>query len=344
MTRIGLIARADSRGLGIQTKAFHDQMRPAKTLVVDCPSAQPLPIRRDWYPDATWVHGIPNADDFHRFLDGVDVVYTAETGYGQALWDVSEQCGVATVLHANFEFLNRQDRPTVWAAPSLWNINQWPDGTVHLPVPIELERFPTYEPPQTANRLLHIVGRPTVDGSTDLYRNGTLDLLLSLEHVTATVTVTIRCQQDGYVGKLIHDNNIRTPDNVTLRIESGDTPNYWDNYSGQHALILPRRFGGLCLPANEALGAGIPVIMPDINPNNLWLPQEWLTPATYVGEFRAKQLIQTWRTYPAQLAAKIDQLATDQDFYALALTKVQRLRESLSWNTLRHKYEQVLAG
>lgn len=342
--RIGLIARADSRGLGVQTKAFYDQMRPAKTLVVDCPSMQPLPIRRDWYPDGTWVHGIPSLNNLVAFCDGLDVIYTAETGYNRDLWSVAEGHGVPTVLAANFEFLDRSDRPTVWAAPSLWNINQWPDGTIHLPVPIELERFTLTEPSETATRLLHIVGRPTVDGSTDLYRNGTIDLLLSLEHVTATVTVTIRCQQDGYVGKLIADNNIRTPNNVTLRIESGDTPNYWDNYTNQDALILPRRFGGLCLPANEALGAGIPVIMPDINPNNLWLPAEWLVPATYVGEFRAKQQIQTWRTYPAQLAAKIDQLASDADFYALALTKVQRLRDSLSWNTLRPKYEQVLAG
>ena len=82
--RIGLIARADSRGLGIQTKAFHDNMHPAKTLVVCASatkdiSAQPLPIRTDWYPDARAIRGLPGAPDLDRFLDGVDAVYTAET-------------------------------------------------------------------------------------------------------------------------------------------------------------------------------------------------------------------------------------------------------------------------
>lgn len=337
--RIGLIARADSRGLGIQTKAFHDQMHPAKTLVVDCPSAMPLPIRRDWYPNASWVNGLPGPADFRTWLDGLDTVYTAETGYSPALWTEARRAGVRTVLHANYEFLNRSDRPTVWAAPSLWNIDQWPAGTIHLPVPIETERFTHTELPSVATNLLHIIGRPAIHD-----RNGTIDLLTALQHVTATITVTITCQQSGYVGGLINTHGIRTPGNVTLRIESRDTQNYWDNYRGQHALILPRRFGGLCLPALEALGAHIPVVMPDIAPNNLWLPAEWLTHATYAGEFRAHQRITYYRSDPYALAAKIDQLATDATFYTTAKQAASRLRDRNSWATLKTEYEKTLNG
>lgn len=340
MTRIGLIARADSRGLGIQTKAFHDNMQPAKTLVVDCPSMQPLPIRYDWYPNATWVHGLPTPSDLAAFSDGLDVIYTAETGYSPTLWDLNTK----TVLHANYEFLNPHDRPTVWAAPSLWNITRWPTGTIQLPVPIETSRFPTFDPPRTATRLLHIVGRPTMDGPRDLHRNGTIDLLNSLQYVASTVTVTLRCQQPGYIAGLISDHNINPQPNVTLRIESGDTQNYWDNYHNQHALILPRRFGGLCLPANEALGAGIPVIMTDIDPNNTWLPQEWLTPAHHEGRFRAKQWVDVHKADPRELAAIIDRIATDSTFYRNATTTAANLREALSWEVLKPRYEKVLAG
>jgi glycosyltransferase involved in cell wall biosynthesis len=34
-------------------------------------------------------------------------------------------------------------------------------------------------------------------------------------------------------------------------------------YEGFDALIMPRRYGGLCLPMNEALTSGLPVIMSD---------------------------------------------------------------------------------
>lgn len=334
---LGLIARADARGLGIQTKSFHDQMCPAKTLVVDCHSAMPLRKHPDWYPDARWTSGLPTVEDYEWLLDGVTAVYTAETGYGD-LWGLAEARGVKTVLHANWEFLNRRDRPTVWAAPSMWCFDQWPQGSVFLPVPIGTEHFPHREPSVTASRFLHVVGRPAVHD-----RNGTTDLLRALQFVTSPITVTITCQQSGHVGALVNDHQFAIPPNVTLDIRSGDTEHYWDNYQDQDALILPRRFGGLCLPANEAIGAGIPVVMPDIHPNNLWLPASWLTKAEYAGEFRAHQHITYHRSDPVALAAKIDQLATNPDFYAGAVHEAARLRTELSWDTLKPSYLELLS-
>jgi glycosyltransferase involved in cell wall biosynthesis len=335
---LALIARADNRGLGQQTWAVHRNLRPAKTLVVNCHSAQPLKLRLERFPNALVVDGLPSQDDFRELLHGVTCLYTAETGYSPELWDEAEQRGIRTVLHANYEFLDERDRPTVWAAPSLWNFDRWPAGTVHLPVPIETDRFPITDKPSTARRFLHVVGRPAIHD-----RNGTLDLLLALRHVKSTISVTVTCQHPGYVGGLINDHSIHTPGNVTLTVEPGDTENYWDNYTGYDALILPRRFGGLCLPANEAIGAGMPVIMPDTNPNDTWLPPEWLVRSTHAGEFRAKQHITYVRTDPQVLAEKIDQLAQDPEFYGLAVTKALTLRDKYSWETLTPMYEQVLS-
>jgi len=122
--RLGLIARADSRGLGIQCLGVARNLNPTKVMVVDCPSAKPLPIRRDWYPDAQWVHGLPTPQDFERFCDGLSVVYTAETSYGQSFWNIAEHAGVKTVLAANYEFLDLQDRPSLWAMPSMWHFHE----------------------------------------------------------------------------------------------------------------------------------------------------------------------------------------------------------------------------
>jgi glycosyltransferase involved in cell wall biosynthesis len=335
--RLGLIARADNRGLGQQTWAVQRNLHPAKTMVVDCPSMQPLQLHTERFPGAHIVRGLPTEVDYAQFLDGLDVVYTAETGYGD-LWSIANRMGVRSVLHANYEFLDLRDQPTVWAAPSLWNFDRWPAGTTHLPVPIETDRFTITEKPLTASRFLHIVGRPAIHD-----RNGTLDLLQALQHVTAPITVTVTCQQPGYVSSLIREHNIHTPNNVTLVVNSADRDNYWTIYDNQHAMILPRRFGGLCLPANEAIGAGIPVIMPNIDPNNLWLCKAWLTEAIHAGEFSAKQHIQFYRTDPQVLAAKIDQLALDEDFYGHSVYMARNLRKALSWETLTPRYLEVFA-
>ncbi len=336
--RIGLIARADSRGLGIQTKSFHDEMRPAKTMVIDCPSQKPLPVRRDWYPDATWIHGLPRAMDFRSWLPGLDVVYTAETGYARCLWDIAREMRVRTVLHANYEFLDRRDEPSRWAAPSQWHIGEFPHGTVHLPVPIRVAAPVDFHGAGSATRFLHVVGRPAVHD-----RNGTLDLLRALPHVTAEVTVTVRCQEPGYVSGLIREHRIHTPGNVTLVVDVGDVPDNTDLYVEQDVLVMPRRFGGLCLPANEALGAGMPVIMPDISPNNTWLPPEWLVPATWRLEFNAKTRVAVYETQQHALAAKIDQMATDTGFYTKAALRAREIADSLSWDALRPAYLAALA-
>jgi glycosyltransferase involved in cell wall biosynthesis len=334
---LGLIARADNRGLGQQTWAVQRNLKPAKTMVVDCDSAQPLDLHLERFPNAYIVRGLPSAYEYQHFLDGLDAVYTAETGYGD-LWTHANKAGVKTVLHANYEFLDPRDQPSVWAAPSPWHLDRFPAGAQHLPVPIELDRFPVTEKPLRASRFLHVVGRPAIHD-----RNGTLDLLQALQHVTATITMTVTCQLPGYVGSLIHDHNIHTPDNVTLILDSVDRDFYWTAYQHQDALILPRRFGGLCLPANEAIGAGIPVIMPDIDPNNTWLPAEWLTESMLAGDFRAKQHIFWYRSDPRVLAAKIDQLALDNDFYVRACAKAHVIRQQLSWENLTPVYEEIFS-
>lgn len=343
--RLGLIARADSRGLGIQCKAFHDNMHPAKTMVIDCPSAKPLPLRRDWYPDATWINGLPTRGDFREWLQDLDVVYTAETAYGPHLWSEADRAGVKTVLHANYEFLNRDDRPTLWAMPSMWHYDDVPfRNKTFLPVPVETDRFTEQrgsaakEPPgsampsRTAVRFLHVVGRPA-----HLDRNGTADLLDALEYVESDVTVTIKCQQGGYVSSL--RPTLQTRKNVTLIIDPGDVDNYWDLYTGHDVLIMPRRFGGLCLPVNEALAAGMPVVMPDISPNNTWIPSEWLVPAHKAGSFTVKRnLIDYYNTDVKALAEKIDLFAQNPGFHRASSETASRMATDLSWTALKPLY------
>ena len=44
----------------------------------------------------------------------------------------------------------------------------------------------------------------------------------------------------------------------------------WDLYDGCSILVMPRRYGGLCLPVLEAMTRGLAVVMTDIEPNRTW--------------------------------------------------------------------------
>lgn len=336
--RIGLIARAENTGLGIQTWEFARHMNPAKTLVVNL--AGPRGFWPERFPGATIVAGLPGTRDIEEFLDDLDVVFTAETPYNYELFSIAERRGVATVLQYNFEFLDylprpRLPRPTLFAAPSSWRYRDVPFANKQmLPVPVALDRFPARQPRDRATRFLHIVGRPAIHD-----RNGTADLLAALEHVRSEITVTIKCQDPHYVPRLLHGRSI--PGSVRLVLDDTEVTNYWDNYTGHDVLVMPRRFGGLCLPVQEALAAGMPAIMPAISPNT-WLPEQWLVPARRTGSFMARTKIELHTTDHRALAARIDEVA-GPDLYPEACHAVGVIARGLSWTELADTYDRTLA-
>jgi len=336
---LGLIARADNSGLGVQTWELYRHLQPAKTLVIDvshlhdqsehCNKATHL----DRFPGAMVHQGWkPGAGTIDAFLDGLDTVLTCETPYNPALFTQARNRGIRTVLQYNYEFLDtNQPHPDVYAAPSLWRFDDAPPNKVHLPVPIATDRF-TPRTRDHATDFVHIVGRPAIHD-----RNGTNDLLAALKFVNSNITVTIKTQDQQFSPSLAG-----IPDNVTVRIDRTDVRDYWDNYLTGDVLVMPRRFGGLCLPVNEALGAGMPVIMPDVSPNNLWLPTEWLVESGWCAAFQAKQRIDIYSANHKALAAKIDQF-TSPGFYTAAKAKAVDLAKRLSWDELLPEYQRVLS-
>jgi glycosyltransferase involved in cell wall biosynthesis len=342
--RLGLIARADNSGLGVQCWEFSRHMQPAKTLVIDvghlhndttdCNKATYL----DRYPGATVSKGwSPEALLLTQWLRDLDVVFSAEIFYNDVLVSLARRMGVRTVLQPNFEFLRPYPLPDMLAVPSRWRWDEIPEPKILLPVPIALDRFTPPASNPDRRHFLHVVGRPAI-----FDRNGTPDLLAALPHVKSSIRLTLKCQDRDYLHNMTRAHGI--PSNVELLLDSSDTQNYWENYSAGDVMILPRRYGGLCLPANEALGAGMPVIMTDVDPNNAWLPREWLTPAFQVGEFQATNRVDVFRADPTMLAAKIDEFASDDDFYNAAKTQADELAKTYSWDNLLPEYEKVLTG
>jgi hypothetical protein len=338
--KIGLIARADNTGLGVQTHEFYKHMDVAKTMVIDLSDYNQNEQHFDRYPDGKVVKGFPTPTDFSDFLKGLDIVFTCEIPYGYNLFDMARFMGVKTVLQYNFEFLDylqspHLPKPDLLVAPTLWRYDDVPfENKAVLPVPVATEHFTTRDLPEVASTFLHIVGKPAIHD-----RNGTYDLLKALQFVTSTIKVVIKCTQPDYVVSVIGGYAI--PENVTIEIDTENKPDYWDNYNEGDVLVMPRRYGGLCLPVNEALGAGMPVIMPHIDPNDTWLNADWLVPATKTSEFMARTTIDVFTTDAQALAKKIDQFATDRSFYSRAKHLAYNYKHRQSWETLKPVYETV---
>ena len=336
-----MIARADNTGLGHQTWELYRHLNPHKTLVVDISHLKGNQLFPERYPDAKVVKGFPTVDDFAEFLDDLDVVFTCEIPYGYVLFELAEDMGVKTILQFNYEFLDyltepHLPKPTLFAAPSIWCYDRVPfHNKCLLPVPVATDRFATDWGRSWANRFLHVVGRPA---SWD--RNGTVTLLGALQWVRSKIALTITCQDGSYVSRQLAARNI--PENVRVRVHLGDPAHYWELYRHQDVLVLPRRYGGLCLPAQEALAAEMPVVMPNIEPNGWWCEPSWMIPAQRTGTLRVRTPVDLYTADESELAALIDRFASDPAFMEEASAAAAKRAQQLSWTALRPIYQRLL--
>lgn len=339
--RLGLIARCEiARGISIQSKGFYDNMPVDEVLLVrmpkpDCAEAP------DWY---AWQHTTQvTYDPKHHQLDEatvrawlatVDVVFTVETPNDWRMPTWCREQGVRLVIQGNPEFVRHgrpgfEDlpHPDLWAWPTSWRTDTLPAGQM-LPVPMSQD-VPVWRTDVDGPlRLLHVVGKRAYHD-----RNGTDILVNALRRTTRAMEVTI-VGLDGSLPKVEHRNQrlkvTYQPDGVTDR---------WDMYRNQDLLVLPRRYGGLCLPALEAGAAGLGVLMPDCSPNQelaaLTIPVRRTEPITV-----AAGIIQAAVVNPLDLANLLDHLATDP-------AEVRRIKDRQdrmvrTWPDLRYHYMKAL--
>ena len=57
------------------------------------------------------------------------------------------------------------------------------------------------------------------------------------------------------IGRLHELPHECAPGGDWVNVRIGGVANYWDAYDGYDALVLPRRYGGLCLPVQEGMAA-----------------------------------------------------------------------------------------
>lgn len=328
--RLGLIARADRTGLGYQTKAYYDHLKPHKTIVVDISELNGNQQNYHWYDphnNRIVIKGLIKRDYFDVILDDIDVLLTAETFYSLELITYAKRKGVKTICVDNPEFFDKAPLPDLIILPSNWledKIREWaePRGTkvIQLHHPVDRDIYHYRE--RTTNKTYHIAGKPAT-----LDRNGTWN------YIKAEPTGKVITQDETFamhIRKRYRHSQVYTgiDDNVQM-------------YDYGDIMVLPRKYGGNCLPLNEALSRGCPVIMPDVAPNNNLLLKEWLVPVRSAGVFAPRgENIAYYECEAPALTQTIKRLQA-QDIKQLS-RQANEIADTISWTTLLPKWKQAI--
>lgn len=262
MTRFGVIGRADRGGLAAQTRGVAEHLPVDAAMIVDLGQSNRGPLDlgswRRLVPEIRVVQNPPTDDDVRWLVDQVDVLYTAESTYHPGLNAYCHERGVRLVVHANAEIhdpVASGYEAELWA-PTNYRLDLLPRWTQVVPMPVDLAAAPA-EPPALGRplRLLHVAAPAFND------RNGTALVLDALPFLDYDATLVI-----------VGDDGQTYPERYgRVVIERQPTvDDRWSNYDNVDALVLPRRYGGLCLPMIEAASRGLPVVTLDLEPQCSW--------------------------------------------------------------------------
>ncbi len=307
MTKVGVIARADLTGLGIQSRNWVRLLDPHKVIVINSKPFNQNEQHLEWYADrrnAFRVDGFIKTGEINSILSDIDVLLTFEIPYNYQLITAA-QGRVKTIIQNNWEFTDYLLRPNLplpdlLVNHSYWNLDEqkkkWSEITDYCPTPLFVEDYDEILEQNLARdgkkRFLHTAGR-----ATEKDRNGTQDLLKAVKLIPEDFDFEIVIKtQTAEIGEI-------TDKRITL-----DTTKPLDEkelYRGFDALILPRRYAGACLPMGEALAAGLPVIMTDIDPNDKILPKDWLIPSELKDSLMTRALLGVYSADHQLLANKI---------------------------------------
>lgn len=341
--RLGIIARSDNTGLGNQTRELVKMLNPTKILLIDSSHFNGNQQHPEWYSEynvTTTKYGMASKEEAYEFLNDLDVVISCEIFYHNSFINMAKKRKVKTILQYNYEFLDYLvnpdvELPDILVSPSLWNfedvVNKFSDRAkvIHLPPPTSVDLFSNAKNiniSKTHRKILHIGGKAAVKD-----RNGTNTVIEMLNYSKADYELVIKSQ---------------TPldikcDDPRLTIDTSNPETRESLYEGYDAVILPRRYAGLCLPMNEALLASLPVFMTNISPNNSILPDQWLVDSKKIDRLMTRTMLDVYEGDAKMLAKLVDHYY-DSDIFLNKSKAFDIGINNFSNETLYQKYQDLL--
>lgn len=314
MTRLGLIAYATFGGLSNQTWEVFRHLHPETVLVLR-PGQQshgPFQPHRFIDPERCVTRVADNPwvidDEIRWLVHNSDVIYCAETTIHEGLNRYCDERGVRLILHANPELF----APAYGVGGvEIWNPTFYRDDLLprseHVPFPVSTDLLPRREITQV-HSLLHVSAPAMLD------RNGTEIVTKAMHHLR-------------YARRLV------TPDPVD---------HYPDLYREGDALVLPRRYAGMCLTMQEAAAVGLPLVMLESDPNAHMTIPELLVRVSSSQAVRMKGgTIAVHDADPQQLAAVVDRLE-ESDIVARAVRVATAWADAHSWEALLPEWRRRL--
>lgn len=314
MKGLGIVVRADDTGLGNQTRELVKMLNPQTILIIDSSKFHNrFPQHNEWYDGRNVVisRGFPNTRTLLKFFRGIKWVISCETFYSKDFVMLARKKRIKTILQYNFEFLENLSNekaalPDVLLSPTYWRVDEIREKfgskclVTHLPPPTDENLFNKNREINKirTNKLLHIGGKAAIYD-----RNGTNSVIEMLQYSKGNYELVIKSQSQLKID--CKDKR------VTFSI--GNEKNFENLYAGYDALLLPRRYAGLCLPMNEALLSGLPVFMTNISPNNKILPRDWLVNSYFVKTFMARVGIDLYEVDAKKLARTVDKYFSQPD-------------------------------
>lgn len=342
--RLGIIARSDNTGLGNQTRELVKMLNPDKILLIDSSFFNSNKQHPEWYDGynvTKTLKGMPRTKEIEWFLTNIDIVLSCETFYEQNFIKMAKKKNVKTILQYNYELFGNLsnpdwDLPDILISPSIWNMDivdkKFGSKTklIHLPPPTDTSLFNKARQnnlSKTNKRILHVGGKKA---SKD--RNGTDSIIEMLKYSKAEYELVITSQSPL---------DLNSKDN-RLTLSKSNLDNREDLYDGFDAMVLPRRYAGLCLPMNEALISGLPVFMTKISPNNYILPENWLVESSVIGNFRTKSMVNVYDANPQKLAELVDNYINSNIIYESKQQAIDIGFNNFSVETLKDKWINII--
>lgn len=335
MSAVGVIARADQGGLASLCYEVVRHLHPERVLIVDLGRNA---RGGESATDLSWYDGL--ADEIvvtahrnmrfevDRFFQKLDVVYTAETVYDDRIFQIARNSGTKIILHAMPELFwgGAQLADVLWN-PTHWRQEHLPARCELVPVPVALDRLPY-------RRRLHAETFFATSGEAMLDRNGSKIVAEALGHLRHPCQLLYRGgpppQQKSYTVGTVDVHWLPPVDRyVDVIPEETDV------------MLMPRRYGGLALPVQEAAARGIPTVMTLLNPQSQWIARDLLIPATVLedGAEMKGGKIPVYTADPRALAATMDRLITNPQRVADASDAAYQWARARSWDQLLPEWQ-----